>query len=108
MYDLRVPDSFSNPVPDETIEELLHENFKIWEFDWRKLDLSIDVIEVAAKDVKRLHLYTTGNWPVLFYWATSNIRRKLLEVCRPLNLNHSHDWLTISEARRTYSNIYRG
>lgn len=37
--------------------------------DWRKLDLSIDVILFAAPNAVHVNLYWSGNWAVLNGWA---------------------------------------
>jgi hypothetical protein len=86
ICDLRVPDSFSHPVSDEDIERLLGKQFNVWGFDWRKLDLDIEVVRTAAEDVEKLHLYSSGNWPVLFCWATCGTCQKLTKVCSFLML----------------------
>jgi hypothetical protein len=40
--------------------------------DWRKLDMSIDVILFAAPNVVHVNLYWSGNWAVLSGWACPN------------------------------------
>ncbi|RFU79743.1 intracellular serine protease [Trichoderma arundinaceum] len=41
---------------------------EIW--DWKRLDLSTEVIQNCSKDVKEISLYSTGNNAVLMGWAS--------------------------------------
>jgi hypothetical protein len=41
---------------------------EIW--DWKRLDLSTDVIAASTKDAKEISLYSSGNYAVLMGWAS--------------------------------------
>jgi hypothetical protein len=44
----------------------------VQEMDWRKLDLSADILLERAHLVERLVLYSSGNWAVIDHWFGSN------------------------------------
>ena len=53
---------------DDIIIDYL-KDFGIEEWDWRKLDLCTEVIREAAKDVRQIRLYSSGNNAVLRGWS---------------------------------------
>lgn len=54
---------------DASIEEALRDfNVEIW--DWKRLDLSTEVIWKSTNVVKEISLYSTGNNAVLMGWAS--------------------------------------
>ena len=53
---------------DDIIIDCL-KDFGIEEWDWRKLDLCTEVIREAAKDVRQIRLYSSGNNAVLRGWS---------------------------------------
>jgi hypothetical protein len=55
---------------DESIEEALHD-FGIEVWDWKRLDLSTEVIYNSTKVVQEICLYSTGNNAVLMGWASN-------------------------------------
>ncbi|KAJ8119714.1 hypothetical protein ONZ43_g3397 [Nemania bipapillata] len=62
---IRGRDAFS--LTDQRPSEI---HIETW--DWRKLDISIDVISNAAPNVVNVHLYWSGSWSVLSGWSSSN------------------------------------
>lgn len=68
ILSLQVHDSFHSPHTEETIEMAV-KPFNVDTLDWRRMDLSIDCILEAAKDVKVLSLYSSGNLAVLSHWS---------------------------------------
>jgi hypothetical protein len=64
---LRVLDSRHEPHSEETIEDAV-EGLKVEELDWKRMDLSIHTVLKAAKDVRVLHLYSSGSWTPLSHW----------------------------------------
>ncbi|KAI0407365.1 hypothetical protein F4802DRAFT_19209 [Xylaria palmicola] len=57
--------------PETTMKQDLKRPISIHTWDWRKLDLSTDVIAFAAPAVKVVHLYWSGNQTVLKAWGCS-------------------------------------
>jgi hypothetical protein len=76
---LKVMDSFHNPHTEETIENSV-EPFDVETLDWRRLDLSIECIQKAAKNVKKLNLYSSGSRAALSHWTGSEGLGLLSEV----------------------------
>ncbi|KAJ6259971.1 Lipase [Drechslerella dactyloides] len=67
-----VVDNGENSHTDEVIINSL-QRFKIETWDWRRMDLSADVIHQAAgSSVKRISLYFSGNLAVLNGWASAD------------------------------------
>lgn len=64
---------------DESITRCLQQ-FEIIEFDWRKTDLSSDIIHEIAPDSRVLRLYSSGNLGVLKSWAAHDGLFKFLKV----------------------------
>ncbi|KAH6689409.1 hypothetical protein BKA61DRAFT_742753 [Leptodontidium sp. MPI-SDFR-AT-0119] len=46
------------------------QNLHVQEFDWRKRDLTINVLQEAVPDVESLTLYTSGSEALLEHWAS--------------------------------------
>lgn len=69
-----MPDSATSPLSGELVKEAIIDQFEIERFDWRKLDISLDILtapESKIRDtVKELTLYSSGNWSVLYHWAS--------------------------------------
>ncbi|KUJ11640.1 uncharacterized protein LY89DRAFT_228881 [Mollisia scopiformis] len=66
---LGVLDSHIQPHREEIIEEAL-EGLQVEELDWKRVDLSIRSVEFAAKNVRILHLYSSGGWAPLCHWMS--------------------------------------
>jgi hypothetical protein len=66
-----VDDDSSIAHSDEVIEEALR-RFDVEVWDWRKMDISIDTIATAAKNVRVVHLYSSGNKAILRGWSDSD------------------------------------
>lgn len=75
-----IEDDLNDPHSDEEIEETLQDIDGIEDWNWRKYDISSSTILKAAKEVKKLHLYTTGNNAVLEGWLASDGLRRLKQV----------------------------
>lgn len=91
-----VDDSFTPPHTDEAIEEALRGmDVEIW--DWKKTDLSTEVIYTAAPRVREVHLYWSGNNTVLRGWSEEGGLKRLTE----LNSIHLHPQQGIESFRRT-------
>ncbi|KAF4928445.1 Intracellular serine protease [Colletotrichum fructicola] len=54
---------------DSSIEEALN-GFEVEIWDWKRLDLSTEVIRKSTKVVREISLYSTGNNAVLMGWAS--------------------------------------
>ncbi|KAK5656680.1 hypothetical protein OQA88_4660 [Cercophora sp. LCS_1] len=91
-----VDDSFTPPHTDEAIEEALRGmDVEIW--DWKKTDLSTEVIYTAAPRVREVHLYWSGNNAVLRGWSEEGGLKKLVE----LRSIHLHVQQGIESIKRT-------
>jgi hypothetical protein len=97
IRELRVPDNLYNPVPDEMIESMLS-YFQIFSLDWRKMDMCFDVIRLSTRHVRKVHLYSSGNWAVLHHWAMSNFS-ELSEVCNFDNFHSSDNLIHLIQLR---------
>jgi hypothetical protein len=76
---------------DEAIEECLDGvGVEIW--DWRKMDISPEVIKKVAPDVREVHLYWSGNHTVLRGWSELDGLRQL----KKLETIHLHPYQVIS------------
>ncbi|GAP88740.1 putative peptidase S8 subtilisin kexin [Rosellinia necatrix] len=64
---------------DSNIEEALH-HFDIEIWDWRRLDVSSEVIYTVAPRAKEIHLYSSGNNAVLMGWASPEGLPKFAEL----------------------------
>jgi hypothetical protein len=76
---LNVRDSLHHPHSEEVIETAIAP-FDIESLDWKRLDLSIDSIFLAAPNVRELRLYSSGSQAALRHWIGSEGVRKLKEV----------------------------
>ncbi|KAL2862236.1 uncharacterized protein BJX67DRAFT_310853 [Aspergillus lucknowensis] len=76
-----VMDSGEVPHTDEAIVESL-KDFEVEVWDWRKFDICSETIQLAAKDVRVLHLYSSGINAVLRGWS-SEVGLVLLGKVRP-------------------------
>lgn len=75
---LIVEDNGTVPHTDEVIEEL--KRFEIEEWEWKKLDISTAVIQLAAHKAKKLTLWSSGNHSVLRDWSSCDGLRRLRKV----------------------------
>ena len=92
IYQLVVPDYFVDPHTEETIENAI-KPFEVETLDWRRLDLGIDSIQASAPEVRRLHLYSSGNRAALSHWYSSEGIKTLKQVFNAslmnrLNMDH--------------------
>lgn len=67
---------------DAIIQSLEH--IEVDELDWKKTDISSHVLLQAAPNVRRIHLYSSGNMGVLKSWAAEDGLCRLCKVCHPL------------------------
>jgi hypothetical protein len=66
---------------DEAIEECLDGlGVEVW--DWRKMDISPDVIKKVAPDAREVHLYWSGSNAVLRGWGEADTLRQLKKLER--------------------------
>ena len=72
---LIVPGSTPRAESEDVIRDAIR-GISVVSFDWRVLDLSIDIIiGSASKNVEDLCLYSSGNWGVLQQWSgTEGVR----------------------------------
>jgi hypothetical protein len=71
------------PHTEESIEKCLARfDIEIW--DWRKFDISSETIYAAARDVRVVSLYSSGNNAVLREWSSENGLVRLKRVRHPL------------------------
>jgi hypothetical protein len=71
IFSIVVVDDPSNPHSDEVIEHAA-KPFDVEEWDWRKPDICSDTLVAAAKNVRDLTLYWSGNRAVLKSWAAED------------------------------------
>ncbi|KAG8169744.1 hypothetical protein KVR01_000489 [Diaporthe batatas] len=76
---------------DEAIEACL-DGMGVETWDWRKFDLSPDVIHKAAPKVRVVHLYWSGNNAVLLGWSATEGGLKTLKELQKVHL-HVHQGL---------------
>ncbi|KAK1834951.1 hypothetical protein QBC39DRAFT_182335 [Podospora conica] len=76
-----VDDSLETPHSNDAIEKCLSD-FNVEELDWKRPDLSSEVVYRAAPNVKVLHLISTGNEAVLQSWSSSEGLKKLKHLER--------------------------
>ncbi|KAH8898483.1 hypothetical protein GQ53DRAFT_418121 [Thozetella sp. PMI_491] len=71
---LTIPDSTTSPMSDELLSEAVMQKFQIEEFDWRKLDISLDILTESphAAHFRTITLYSSGNWSTMYHWILSN------------------------------------
>ena len=76
-----VEDDRNDPHSDEAIERAVTD-FDVEEWDWVKEDICSDTILAAARNVRDLTLYWSGNRAVLKSWAGHDGLTLLSEVWR--------------------------
>lgn len=89
---LNVPDCTTNPMNPAFFRLNILNHFIIEELDWRILDLNLDILtqniagqnsqdgnaKASSKTVnigdhlRKLTLYSSGNWSVLYHWLSKN------------------------------------
>ncbi|OTA62828.1 subtilisin-like protein [Hypoxylon sp. EC38] len=74
-----VEDDPKDPHSDEAIEQAVG-SFDVEEWDWMKQDLCSDTIFAAAKNVRDLSLYWSGNRALLKSWAAPDGLAKLKKL----------------------------
>ncbi|KAI9737165.1 MAG: hypothetical protein M1834_000758 [Cirrosporium novae-zelandiae] len=67
IISINVDDDDESPHSDEAIEKVAP--FDIEEWDWRRVDLCSSVIYTAAKNARKIFLYSSGNNAVLHSWS---------------------------------------
>ena len=67
ILELKVNDALHDPHSEEIIEEAI-KDFDIETLNWKRTDLSINTVQKAAPNVRKLHLYSSGNWVSLSHW----------------------------------------
>jgi hypothetical protein len=70
IVELNVPDSYIHPHSEETIENAIAQ-FDVQILNWRRLDVSVECVKVAARQVRSLSLYSSGNWAAIRHWTSS-------------------------------------
>ncbi|KAF2252977.1 hypothetical protein BU26DRAFT_560324 [Trematosphaeria pertusa] len=60
---LNIPDSTKSPLSEELVEAATIKPFKIEKFDWRKLDINLDILSQSehSSHFKGITLYSSGN-----------------------------------------------
>jgi hypothetical protein len=84
IIELSIPDNHVSPLSEDTVEQHILCNFDIHVLDWRKLDINLRFLtesERAKNSLRKLHLYSSGNWGVLYHWASKDGLLKLPHVC---------------------------
>ncbi|KAI0101767.1 hypothetical protein GGR51DRAFT_529279 [Nemania sp. FL0031] len=85
---------------DEVIESCLN-GMCVETWDWRKHDLSPDVLHKVAPDVRVVHLYWGGNNAILRAWSEAEGLKKL----KKLKIVHLHSQQGLETRDRTEENI---
>jgi hypothetical protein len=85
---LIVRGDFNRGLDDEHISEWVS-RFKIEELDWQKLDLDLDRFPEDSS-LRKLTLYSRGNWGTLYYWTSEDGILKFENVCYWLKLFSIH------------------
>jgi hypothetical protein len=69
---LCIPDNNVAPMSDVLIEGAIINKFEIEKFDWRKLDINLEILTKSHYSGKftELKLYSSGNWSVLHHWVS--------------------------------------
>jgi hypothetical protein len=57
------------PINDTTIA-ILVDVFKVEKLDWYKYDLDLDIIKCVGARLRKLWLYSSSNWGILFHWTS--------------------------------------
>ena len=84
---------------DEAIEEAVKE-FDIEEWNWVKFDMCSDTILAAAKNVRHLSLYWSGNRAMLKSWAAPDSLVRLEKVISVISCGQ---WCVVKNFRRSRS-----
>jgi hypothetical protein len=69
IIQLNALDNTFHPIGDEIIA-LLAKAFKVEKLNWYKYDLDLDVLKQIGANLRKLWLYSSGNWGTLFYWTS--------------------------------------
>lgn len=82
IIELDIPDNHLQPLSDELISEKVLK-YKVQDLNWRRLDINLDLLsESESKDtLKKLQLYSSGNWSTLYHWASEQGLASFKEVC---------------------------
>ncbi|KAF4632334.1 hypothetical protein G7Y89_g5795 [Cudoniella acicularis] len=100
---LNIPDSTTTPMSDELVSEAIIDRFIIEKFDWRKLDINLNILTRSEHKGKftDLTLYSSGNWSVLYHWISQDGLQKLtglrnvtIKIVEP---NTSSEYLKVRE-----------
>ncbi|KAF2105899.1 hypothetical protein BDV96DRAFT_638522 [Lophiotrema nucula] len=79
IFKVVVEDLGATPHTDQAIKAAL-EDFKVEILDWRKIDLSSQMIAKAAEATRKLFLHSSGNEAVLRSWSCKNGLAKLEQL----------------------------
>lgn len=79
IIELEVRDSLLYPHSEEAIKQNVS-IFKVKKLNWKRLDLSIPTVQVAAPKVRELTLYSSGNKAAFYHWFSSDGLPKLKAV----------------------------
>jgi hypothetical protein len=71
VFQVTVDDCRYCPSTEEDIEMALRD-LGVQHLDWKRTDLSITSIARVAKDLKTLHLYSSGNLAAIDHWLGPN------------------------------------
>jgi hypothetical protein len=110
IVELKIPDDHAWPLSEPLVLRKLLKKFAVRRVDWRKLDLDLSALTVthypisplnrssietgapkvkeseAASDasflenLREIRLYSSGNWGVLYHWASSDGLKKFPKV----------------------------
>ena len=69
IVEVIVPDCPIHPHKNKDIIESLC-SFHVRILDWKKRDLSVELLRRASPEVEELHLYSSGNQGILDQWAS--------------------------------------
>jgi hypothetical protein len=71
---LTVQDSVLRPTSEREISSVL-EKIQIENLDWRKLDIDLDVLRNLEQltQLRELHLYSSSNWGILYFWGMDDL-----------------------------------
>jgi hypothetical protein len=58
-----------HPLPDYKIA-IIVDAFKVEELKWCKQDFDLDVLRPRAASLRRLSLFSSGNWGTLYHWTS--------------------------------------
>ena len=79
-------------MSDELVEEAILKEFAVEEFDWRKLDINLDILTQSphADHFTKVTLYANANWSLLHHWISDEGLAKLpnasLHLMLPIDL----------------------